>query len=268
MYIALRSSVKIFGGRVKFTLKKSCFIVILGLSQLFHFSALAASREGGVAGGGGDAILCNDQKYYSYDYVLTEGSKGTLDSNLLNKTDPISILKTISSNMRRLIPPMADSLDDFIQSVQSTQFDLGSPNRIWLWGSNPLTRIHDESKMRIPELCRDTKGAPQIIQAVIRYKTAVGVVQYNSNGDFLAKLEENSPLQVSFLYVHEWLRDYTNDATVIMNVDRLLHETAWTNATALELLNVLRKYGLDSTKVLNPPLPYSTISIGHSTQLK
>ena len=225
-------------------------VIVGAMIPQFSFAA-----EGGVAGGGGgNSILCNDGKYYSYDFILTQKTQGRMNQAFRNMRDPIEMLRAIQRTMAFKIPAMANSLNDFISSLQSSEFDV-SPlggGRIWIPGLNPLAPLGDESRLRVPSMCLDNRGEPKIYQTVIRFENESHVVQYNFDERQVLALRQNGALQVSFLYIHEWLRDYIQDAMVIMNIDRMLHEEGWITATPEGVLSALRRYGMNT----NDLVPY------------
>jgi hypothetical protein len=210
--------------------------------------------DGGVAGGGGNSILCNDGKYYSYDFVLTQKSTGRMIQAFGQMQEPTQILQRIADIMAMKVPAMAASLNDFIASLTTNEFDVNFSSRVWVAGLNPLAPLGDESRLRIPAMCLDSKGEPKIFQSVVRFINDANVIQYNYDERQVYELSHNSPLQVSFLYIHEWLRDYTQNPGVIMNIDRMLHEDGWITASPEGLLAAMKRYGLNTTG-LQPFVP-------------
>lgn len=238
------------------TAKFLLLLAVIGSAFLPQISN-AQQAEGGVAGGGGNSILCNDGKYYSYDFILTQKTKGKINPAFANMEDPMQMVKRIANIMALKVPAMAESLNDFILGLQSSEFDMGI-GRIWIAGLNPLAPLGDESRLRIPSMCLNSKGEPKIYQTVIRTKNEFNIIQYNYDERQIMELHRNGPIQVSFLYIHEWLRDYTEDATVILNIVRMLHEEGWVTAAPEGVLSAMRRYGLNTDR-LSPfkPAPSS-----------
>lgn len=230
-------------------LKATKFLILVTVmvgSLIPQFSL--AAQDGGVAGGGGNSILCNDGKYYSYDFILTQKTKGKINPAFRTMDDPVAMIRAIAYVMSSKVPAMAASLTDFILGLQSSEFDFatGGIGRIWIPGLNPLAAVGDESRLRIPQQCLNSRGEPKIYQTVIRFKNDSNVIQYNYDERQILELHRNGPLQVSFLYIHEWLRDYTQDATVIMNIVRMLHEDGWITAQPEGVLSAMKRYGLNT----------------------
>jgi len=235
-------------------LKTAKFLMLIAVVVIGFVSQTSyASSEGGVAGGGGNSILCNDGKYYSYDFILTQKTTGRVNQAFRNMEDPVQMIRLIANIMAVKVPAMSASLNDFILGLQSKEFDTGI-SRIWIPGLNPLAPVGDESRLRIPAMCLNSKGEPKIYQTVIRFKNSSNVIQYNYDERQILELHRSGALQVSFLYIHEWLRDYTEDASVILNIVRMLHEEGWITASPEGVLSAMRRYGLN-TQALAPYVP-------------
>lgn len=226
------------------------FLTIFSCLTFFQSQPSAASpkAEGGVAGGGGNVLVCHNGKHYSYDYVMTQAVGRDVHADFKSEDSAMKILVKMHGQLQSVNPAMAITLEDFIKSIGESAFRSGSYNRVWIPGVSPLTRIHDESRLRRTIFCLNSEGEPRLYQAVIRQQSALGFIQYHYDQSLINSLARHSPVQLSFLYVHEWLRDYTTDPTVIMNVTRMLHEGEWMTATPAEFASVLLRYGL----VINP----------------
>ena len=238
----------------KTNLSHYALLICIVFSQLVGQLSHAQKAEGGVAGGGGDAILCNDGKYYSYDYIATLGSAELLNPQYLNNSKSAKqIVLDIAKNLRAKVPYMGPNLEAFVNSIGASAYETTTyTSRVWLPGANPLFDLSDESKLRIPKDCLDSSGQPQIVQAVIRVKSKYGFIQYNYDQNITYALNTNSTLQLSFLYVHEWLRDYTDDPTVIMNITRMLHSQAWVTQDTKGVIAAMMRYGMNPLKIITP----------------
>lgn len=237
----------------KTNLNRYALLICIVFSQLVGQLSHAQKAEGGVAGGGGDAILCNDGKHYSYDFIATLGSAETLNPQYINAKSAKDIVLDIAKNLKSKVPYMGPNLEAFVNSIGVSAYETTTNTaRVWLAGANPLFDLSDESKLRIPKDCLDSSGQPQIVQAVIRVRSKYGFVQYNYDQNITHALNNNSPLQLSFLYVHEWLRDYTDDPTVIMNITRMLHSQTWTTQDTKGVMAAMMRYGMSPLKIITP----------------
>jgi hypothetical protein len=242
-------------------LMRVVLLACIGFSQLVGQLSFAIadlnSNVGGVTGGGGDAIVCNDGNYYSYDYVVTEGVRDPINADYYisdgasaeKKTlEAVEILSMIADKLKAKNSILGASLEDFIRSLDENNIFEPNANRIWIIGNNPLKPVTGASNIRIPARCVDKSGKPRVYQAVVRFSLKE-ITQYYADGNVLTALNQTSPLQLSFLYLHEWLRDFIDDATIIAQVDRFFHGTSWLKASPAGLLEALRKYGVDIKRI-------------------
>lgn len=200
----------------------------------------STAHAGPGSSGGGDAIRCNDGLTYALDYVLTDGS-GTVDARLEHLPSSEHILKVIVESLRNKIPALSRSLDDFSKFPEQPS---SSSKRLWLTRKNPLIYLNDQNIDQVPVNCLDQNHNPNIWQAVIRTAGEGTFILYQRDPNALAELAKNSSIQVSFMYIHEWLRDYTTNPVVIRNVNRYLHSAGTLAASAEELRAVLNGFGL------------------------
>jgi hypothetical protein len=219
--------------------KKILLVNILSVMPVF---ALA----GGAGPGGGDAIRCNDGKTYALDFELTTGSTLAPAVSLSDKGQyPTSgeILKTMANGLRKMIPALGASLDDF---RSFNEVPLPNEKRLWINTDNPLVYLDDQDIDVTPQNCLDRSGKPNVWQAIVRTPVKNGFVIYKRDPKALEELSKNSAIQVSFMQTHEWLRDYTDDVKVIRNVNRYLHSLKWMSLNGEGLRTVLSEFGLTS----------------------
>src|SRR3989338_7645024 len=161
----------------------------------------------GRDGAGGDAIRCNE-KLYALDYFQTQSGNARGPEAIKNAKDTKEILKFLSANLKTKLPELSANLEDFIK-FNDNEVD-NAEKRLWIGGTLPLVDIKDEGMLRtLPEACRKPNGALDLLQAVIRKDGKV--TEYYYDEKVLKELEENSPEQLSYIYLHEWLRDFTSD---------------------------------------------------------
>ena len=221
----------------------SSLLLTLGLS--LSFLGLNA-RAGAVDGGGGNAIRCDDGKLYSWDFINAQFDQMPVDPSLLEMKTTKEILQALEKRIARVSPPMAKSFADF-QKFNADPFAT-STSRIWIAGTNPLVNLGDEDRVRIPKNCvSQATNSFSLYQAVIRRKPKKIIYAYDSN--IVKELEQNSPVQLSFLYVHEWLRDYTQSASQITLIDQVLHSTRWLKQTSESFREMLEGFGVKAPRL-------------------
>lgn len=218
-------------------------------------SDIALAGQGGTGSGGGYILACPENGrdvYYSYDYKLTESHQAEVDVELNRQNDVKEVLKIIQRNLAKKLPKMAESLLDFL-SFNENEFD-SRQDRLWTYGreTHRLINLHDEAKLREIKECR-----PQAIQAIIRSQPKnqiiydVDLLSKNRLESSSINPKRNPAIQLSFLYVHEWLRDFTQDSIVIARVTRMLHSAGAQSASESELHATLVNRGL-KPEVIGP----------------
>lgn len=199
--------------------------------------ALATDFAGGIVGNGGDLVDCRPEagSKFAGKYVL-DYLAGYNPAEALIDTDP-NPLSTIRAKLyefhrSREFEGLAMRLDGFVERLQSQR--TGVPNYLseYVWIPQPygLVDLEDEQlSQRIPANCYSRDGnRVALVQAVIRETRGSVLFRYDSRE--LMALRRASPLQFSFLLIHEWLRDTYQDATVIRDLNRLLHSRAFHSA--------------------------------------
>lgn len=193
------------------------------------FDASISEVDGPVIiGNGGDTVFCrvsdqnNFRGFYSLDYLMTY--KKSNDNRYIFQP------RDLGFSLERIANILADTNRDlhynFVTYVNLIRNDSDfSQKYIWNEAGFGLRPIHDEHIIQlVPRNCfyqDNTKGL-QIIQTVIRRERDQQTVFYY-HPEILAQLEKLDPLQASFLLVHEWLWNLTNDVTIVRDVNWYLH---------------------------------------------
>jgi len=190
-------------------------------------------RAGGFNGGGGYSVLCKDGKAYALDYKGSRGSRDSAVAPVLEAASSLNevselLLKTLDAKLYEASVDFRDFLK-FNLSFETTSKIL--PNfvkarRVWIDGSAPLGLNGDHQTLRDPAECKDEQGRLNLQQLVVRREEKNAnprVVTFDRYLPAIQELEKNHGLQASFAYVHEWLRDYTDDPIMIMRLNAFLH---------------------------------------------
>jgi hypothetical protein len=204
-----------------------------------------AGGRGGDVGNGGDSVYCTPAAaseyngYYNLDFLLTRIS--TNSQILAPVSDVDSSLHRIGNLLSQHSPDLADSFLKF-QKYLNNHSDYLSP-QLWSPARYGLISISDEHMINLlPSNClaKDNSNQPQIIQTVIRrYEGAL--LKYYYDSEILAQLPA---LQLSFLYVHEWLWSFVNNPESIRNINLFLHSQASANLTHENFMAALNSFGL------------------------
>lgn len=225
------------------------------LTLIFFLAAIAhaAPRLGGTVGNGGDGLECrpspdNDLNgFYSLDYILTRAAAHGADG-----AAPVDSWKSSSERILRLlrikVPTLASSFEDFKKLVFNTSYQY---TRIWEPTPFGLKSLDDERIVsQLPANCLDANGHALILQTVVRqYEsfsgTKPGVYIYKYDPELVAKLDRQSPLQLSHLMVHEWLWDLSLNVDRNRRVNKFFHSTEFESMPPEEVIATLRGMGLE-----------------------
>jgi len=209
------------------------------------------AHAGWYVGNGGDAIFCKPSAlnqlhgYYSIDYLLTLASASGPDG-IARPSSWDDSSKRILKILEDKVPGLAGSFKDFSRLVYNKSF---AEKRVWEPAAFGLTDLNDERiTARLPENCK-TDGTFKIIQAVIRQfegfsGTRPGQYVYKFVPDLLNEMNEQNPVQLSFLMVHEWLWDVSSNVDRNRRINRFLHSQAIESMAAEEVTATLTGMGL------------------------
>jgi len=181
-------------------------------------------------GNGGDVVYCEKSEvnpffgHMSLDYLATF-QRGNNNEDVIDVDSWEISRHRILSVLDKKHPGLAKSFRLFL-SFRGNSNDY-SLIRVWEESGFGLTDLKDESLVnRLPENCLNVEnGEPKVIQAVIRQAAKYDeFIVYKFDPRILDHL--SSPLQLSFLLVHEWLWDTTKDVESIRRFNRILHSEA------------------------------------------
>lgn len=200
---------------------------------IFVLFAQGFAHAGGDVGNGGDVVLCQKseqnpfQGALSLDYMLTlqNGSENAIRS-VNSFSDSMSrISKIMNDRCREYQKPkgagFSASLKEFLNLRDN--HDNWSFPYIWNASAYGLVDIHDERISRLlPSNCQSDKG-PNIIQAIIRkQRNDMNIIVFEYDPKIDLELQRQ-PLQQSFLYMHEFLRNYLVDIDQLRWLNWFLH---------------------------------------------
>lgn len=216
--------------------------MLLILTVVFSFAAFAKKKGDGV-NNGGDAIFCygstqNDfDGTYSLDYLLTADSP-RVSVKVQSYEESLARIERL---LRDKVPSVAESFADFRATVFN-ETDL-TKARLWEPIDFGLIDLKDEKMTsQIPENCK-FNGETRVIQAVIRlspeFSGSENLTIYKFVPSVMAELEVESPLQLSYLLVHEWLWDISSDVEHNRQANRLLHSAEFESMSPEEAERVL-----------------------------
>ena len=182
---------------------------------------------GGAVGNGGGFVPCN-QKLYSYDYLMTSTQSFGRDIPVINL---IQSAQYIAANLQRLNDPLAQEFIEFF-SILYTQI----PGKKFRWFQQKDLRLMYEPDLEklLPVGCRSRK------QAVYFFPPFAGVpyssYKYDPDLISLVQSQPEGVLQVSYLWVHEWLWNHfsRDNFLALAQFNRLLHSERLNTITQSE----------------------------------
>ncbi len=206
--------------------------------------------NGGFVGTGGDVIECIPSTdnflngLYSLDYVATlediqKDPKVIADPSLQKS------LERIEQLLSQKVPSLAASFRTFREDFLNTR-----PQRNHVWEPAPfgLINIQDEKlTSQVPPNCQK-QGGPAISQAVIKesqgFSGTLGTtVIYKYDSSIFNRLMQESPVQLSFLLVHEWLWEMSSNVDRNRRLNRFFHSPEFAAMSAEDVAKYLNALG-------------------------
>jgi hypothetical protein len=224
---------------------KSLVIVVL-------FLLTTVTYAGGVkVGGGGFAVMCTSASinkysgYYSLDFLLTESGQNSPQERLAEVETLGASLTRLSLLIHEKMPSLSESFDEYKDAVFN-RFDL---NKLRIWEPTPfsLVDLDDQNfSVSLPSNCRSDgqiKGIPAVIRQSDSFSGTREHIIYKYIPEIVGKLNESSPLQLSFLIVHEWLWDVSSNVDRNRRVNRLLHSKRIETMSMSDIENEFKVFG-------------------------
>ena len=200
---------------------------------------------------GGDIVFCEPSSEpdspkpgaYALDYLITLGLDfgGDRSVESWERSKP-----KIRNIIARNIPEYIASYDLFTKYIRG--YRQNNPH-VWMHGTVEFRKIHDFVLVsRVPENCRSNDFVTTQI-AIIRKEIGprekpdsrlLYIYQYV----WLDRLEKTSPLQLSMLYVHEWLWNISKNSFVNRRVNKFLHSKSVMNLSRSQVRAQLKGMGL------------------------
>jgi len=235
----------------------------LGQENIKIFKPATSSKEGGHVGGG-DSVICfsNDidkngnlnSKYlyaqYTLDYLVAFNN-GT---ELADYSSNPEALGSIILLLQNKIPKFSTEFEKFLLSFNQSGNDLLANYR---WVSKATQNIPDEQvfDLKLPNFCEDVSSHLQgFNQAIFRKSSGKYVTFYYSprifknvsyKGGFEIKGLENNGTQLSWILLHEFLRNYIQDAIEIRRITELFFSKQFKAVTEDQLVNFLTSTGIE-----------------------
>lgn len=248
---------------------KVYFLTLISSLLALSSVSFAAMNLGGVEGssmaingdgrGGGDLVYCRPQMdvsrfsgLYTLDYLLTREDDFNENNNEYFRFSnnlrgsAVDIVNNIVTKLEEASPLAARSLRSFIQMVENRDWSIAVDNdqvvRVWEPKARLLDYKDEDFVSDLPTNCYKDNGKLDISQVVLREDINSNIL-YHYNRNLFNQLK-GSPLQMSYLLVHEWLRDYTVHAASIRRVTQYLHSQEFFDHQGYESYSAIRRMGI------------------------
>lgn len=217
------------------------------ISFIFLFT-IQVFATGGDVGNGGDILTCTKstenifEGSYVLDYVASYESWTPLISNEDNPLQTIWESLYEKSKVSENFQWMATSLLAFAQSARGQLYRGPDYKNEFIWMSQPfgLIDLKDENLVQIiPKNCMLLQNGvmiPNLVQAVIQENKPTSLIlRYDG-----AAIKQLSPMQFSYLIIHEWLRSTLTNTAELRDVNKLFHSKEFITATAQDGIMMIK----------------------------
>lgn len=208
-------------------------------------------------GRGGDLIECRPggvlSGTFALDFVATYSLR-TANADIIAATDGRANLERIATLLEAKHPPLGASLRAYLQDFEN----FSDPTRTRRWVEAPfgVVEIEDEGMVhRLPPHCGDVTpdGRVRARQVIIR-RVAGTNLEYHVDRDLFDRLRNEAPLQFSFLALHEWGWDLTDDPETLRQFVRLMHSRAAVDMTPDQLVAAVGRLNIRSAQSTVDPV--------------
>lgn len=225
---------------------------------LTMIAATSAWAEDGVKignGDGGDAVYCRHSSddnvpvdgYYFLDYLATLNMDFGENVQITGWSQSAARIQHI---FQSLSPGMAESFKSYVQDL-ANHHDF---TRAHVWEpADGILAIHDQKLVSsVPESCMN-HGSIKLFQVVAHQNPQVsgrpaGQRVYTYVPKMFDALNKTSPLQMSYLYLHEWLWKHSDNVNRNRRINRMIHSVSLQEMSAAEIKQQLIGMGFDFTQ--------------------
>ena len=228
------------------------YISLVVITFLMSTIANAGTKIGN--GDGGDAVYCKADNspgsktpvsgYYALDYLGTIGLQFGENANIASWRESAIRIQSI---LDRVSPTLAASFREYVRDIKNTDY-----THRFVWEESPygLIKIDDQNIVALaPDNCQ-VNHTLELIPAVVHQNDRIsgrppGMQLYAFVPSVLNQLEQTSPLQLSFLYVHEWLWNHSDNVGRNRRISRFLHSVMADTMSDRTVADQLTGMGLD-----------------------
>jgi len=230
------------------------------LALLFMLFAGQAFAAGGVVNNGGDSVKCAASSMgpagmYTLDYALAIGRGAATDDFVMianwshSRQRLLRLLARVDQGLARSFHDFSQSLEQREQPIARKSDFYSDWNRQWIVHRGRPLEVDDIGDIsRLPMACkylyRSSTVAKFKIYRLIQREADLAARRLIYRYDQTRLRGLRLPLQHSFLMVHEWLWDWTQDIEVNRRVNAFLHSTEIDYMTPRQIARRLKALGL------------------------
>jgi hypothetical protein len=211
-------------------------------------SQLLMERGGVITGNGGYTIRCSiSGQYQSYDYLAAKAYYGSL-FDVREIRDTTESLQRIHTLLAKKLPALTKSYDEFVSLLFSEDL-----SKHYIWQATRAPRFAGSNWIDMNVLADSPISllCPGSDVSDILFEQAVLRAPYpNDHGKQVIFYYDPSLMgalygtQVTYLLLHEWLWNYSDDLNVIIRANYLLHSIWIEKASSKEVLRKFKNLGI------------------------
>lgn len=239
--------------------KTSLLLMAVTASPAWAGSSADGTKIGN--GDGGDAVYCAwsrgsdmSEGYYFLDYLVTMDMDFGEDATVANWNQSASRIQNIFASIS---PGMAASFKSFVQDT-ANHHDYTRPH-VWEPATEILAINDQKLVSSVPANCKNGDNI-KLFQVVAHQNDVVsgrpsGQRVYTYLPKMFIELSKTSPLQLSYLYTHEWLWKHSSNINRNRRINRMIHSAKIEEMSPTEITNQLLGMGFDLNQFgpLTPP---------------
>ncbi len=211
-----------------------------------------AAASGFEVGNGGDVVNCAAQSanlpagLYSLDYLVSSAAAGSFRERLQQSFE--EYVSETEALLHDKLPELATDFSIFRENFLNTEDYTRA--HVWEPVAYKLKDLKDEGLIEtLPSGCINAStGLPELIQAVIRTRRNTSGSSssqriYKFVPEVLNEIKEQAPLQLSYLFMHEWLWDHSHIVERNRRLVAYFHSQLFAEQSREEALDQLKGMG-------------------------
>lgn len=194
----------------------------------------------GQGKGGGDVVRCEfdgEQTYMTLDSAIMRDQGIYQDASY---EDSQAALESIGNKLNEELPKLGKNFKIFLKTFKERK----NTNSSVLWIKGIPKDLKDENlHVEIPSHCEE-EIQQVVVYSVKKLNKHNWLHRYFFNEDLMNELKGHRD-ELSWILVHEWLRSYITDASIIRIVNSYIHSEEFQGAVDTNILSNFESLGID-----------------------